>query len=521
MSDSPSPPLSTGLDPRLASLGPGEAIADLVAEGADLQERDLRGVRLPRARLRGAHLERANLTGAHLEGADLREAFLSEANLTGAHLEGADLSQAVLERATLVGTDLSAARLEGATAHLSSWKGGVAVGMRGSGMILDGADLEEVDFTAADLTGAQMVKTQVTRCQWEDARLDNGLAHLSSWTDCTVTGMRAPRIDWSGTFLAGLIGTGVDLRGANLRGARFKGGALASCRMEEADFRGAEIEGTDLSRSTAHGGWGLEGELGNRLRDAGARVRRPGEVPWLTATETFTIALSWASSLALVTALLGGPGVPDDRRQGDHRDVSSRQGPPNLAPTAEEEIARSPSQGAQSSSISQGTSSASSDGSPEDGPDVKDPGGDALEGAGYDLTGVRARRDGDHLHMRFWLLQEMPLNEPRNITFHIDDGGKGVDVSVLTPKGEGEVEIRASGSPPVTLMDGWERLGDGFGVDLNLASLGALLNQGSPLVLSRIQVCCRSGPQKRPLDEVSGTLRVKAAVGSSLAPKQK
>ena len=106
--------------------GLAAALADAVANNAnlrdtDLSDTDLLGVDLSGANLSGANLSGANLRSADLLGADLRSADLGNANLRGADLCGADLRWANLRGANLRGADLCDATLR---------KGEVLVGLR-------------------------------------------------------------------------------------------------------------------------------------------------------------------------------------------------------------------------------------------------------------------------------------------------------------------------------------------------------------------------------------------------------
>ena len=88
------------------------AIAQAIADKANLAGANLAG-----ANLAGANLAGANLSGANLSRADLYGANLAGANLAGANLAGANLAGASLSRANLSGADLSRADLSGANLY--------------------------------------------------------------------------------------------------------------------------------------------------------------------------------------------------------------------------------------------------------------------------------------------------------------------------------------------------------------------------------------------------------------------
>jgi hypothetical protein len=78
-----------------------EALANAVADGANLRSANLRRANLRSANLVGADLVGADLRSANLVGADLRRANLRRANLVGADLRSANLRRANLRRANL------------------------------------------------------------------------------------------------------------------------------------------------------------------------------------------------------------------------------------------------------------------------------------------------------------------------------------------------------------------------------------------------------------------------------------
>ena len=74
-----------------------------VGLNANLEDADLRNVRLNGANLSKASLTDAYLEGAELSGANLYRAYLIRADLRGTNLSGADLSEADLTDANLSG----------------------------------------------------------------------------------------------------------------------------------------------------------------------------------------------------------------------------------------------------------------------------------------------------------------------------------------------------------------------------------------------------------------------------------
>ncbi len=83
----------------------------VIADGANFSEADLRDVEAQEARLIAANLSHADLQGADLTGASLMGANLQEANLQDVSLQGADLREVQLRGANLAGTNLAGALL--------------------------------------------------------------------------------------------------------------------------------------------------------------------------------------------------------------------------------------------------------------------------------------------------------------------------------------------------------------------------------------------------------------------------
>lgn len=133
--------------------------------GANLEHKNLEGVRLRgkslheaslrKARLVGARLDRTDLSGANLADADLRGAHLREAKLTGAWLARADLRGADLEGADLRGASLPDAKLQRANLEITSFKSSCLTGANLRGARVTGADFAFAVLTGADVRGAQ------------------------------------------------------------------------------------------------------------------------------------------------------------------------------------------------------------------------------------------------------------------------------------------------------------------------------------------------------------------------------
>ena len=118
-----------------------------------MDERDLTGVDLRKARLRDTRFTRADLSRADLSGTDgFRAKFVSarlaETKFDGARLTDSDFTKANLTGASLINADLRRAKLFRAVLH---------------GANLTGARLRGADLINADLSGALWTDGK-TRC---------------------------------------------------------------------------------------------------------------------------------------------------------------------------------------------------------------------------------------------------------------------------------------------------------------------------------------------------------------------
>jgi len=113
---------------------------------SNLQEANLRLVRLQKSNLFFANLQRANLTKTRLQEADLRYAELQGANLRLARLQEADL-----RRTRLQGANLQYARLQGANLR----------GANLQGALFWATELWDADVREAKLKGAIFYETKI------------------------------------------------------------------------------------------------------------------------------------------------------------------------------------------------------------------------------------------------------------------------------------------------------------------------------------------------------------------------
>jgi uncharacterized protein YjbI with pentapeptide repeats len=177
---------------RWRSHNPG---AEIDLRGADLREADLHMADLSRADLSGANLTRsnladawlcdANLTEANLLQASLGEAKLMNANLTKATLRAAHLGRASFANAISREADLSFAVFAGGPTSLQECDFTSAIltnvnfdDIRGSGVVMRGAQLNGANFHRAKLDGvnfigAQLMDTSFTNCDLSGADFSN------------------------------------------------------------------------------------------------------------------------------------------------------------------------------------------------------------------------------------------------------------------------------------------------------------------------------------------------------------
>lgn len=151
----------------------GASWADWIVEGSDFSEADLSDISLsgscPGICLRGSLLTNAHLDGVNLYGAVLSGVDLRDASLVGAVLEEAECSQAnffnticrdanaagaVFENAVCLGADfrnavLTGVSFDGCQARVADFRSAVL-----GGSSFREADLGESDFTGAEIGGA-------------------------------------------------------------------------------------------------------------------------------------------------------------------------------------------------------------------------------------------------------------------------------------------------------------------------------------------------------------------------------
>jgi uncharacterized protein YjbI with pentapeptide repeats len=232
----------------------GRSLAGIDLCGADLSDMDLSGIDLTGAFLENAILARANLSSARmsravLAGADMSEVDLSEADLIEANLGDANLRSAKLDGASIAGailnkSDLTGASLPGVTfeaADLSDviFDGANLAKVKLDKVILKGNQLRGCDFREATLTHAMLLDVDLRSANFANAKLEN-----VALMRCTLDGASFLKADLRGLRLF----EPCTFVGADLRGALIDGATLRQTDFTRADFSGATMISSDLSK---------------------------------------------------------------------------------------------------------------------------------------------------------------------------------------------------------------------------------------------------------------------------------
>lgn len=195
--------------------------------------------------LRGYDLRGEDFSGLEIRERDFSEQDLSEARFDGARLSnvtfrGAVLTGAGFARAVLDGVDLSRARAGGADFRGASFRRCRAVEARFSGARLESARLSACDLSRADMYRLAAVDLKMDKVSLAGAVLGEGL----------LQGARLDEVDFSGGDLRGsdfslsILKT-VDFRETRLDRARFLGTAgLSTEQKQYLRARGASVGGS-------------------------------------------------------------------------------------------------------------------------------------------------------------------------------------------------------------------------------------------------------------------------------------
>ncbi|EYF05091.1 DUF2169 family type VI secretion system accessory protein [Chondromyces apiculatus] len=220
--------------------------------------------RVAEAHAAGFSLARQDLSGADLSGMDLRGIDLTDAFLENAILARANLGVARMARAVLAGADLSEADFSGADLSEANLGATNARNAR-----LDGATLREATLSKADLTGASLHGISFELADLSDVVLDGATLTRTSFDKCILKGNQLRGCDLRESTFVHAILAEVDLRSANLAGARMDQAAFLKCTLDGASLLGADLRGMRLAEPCSFIGADLRGARieGSTLRE--------------------------------------------------------------------------------------------------------------------------------------------------------------------------------------------------------------------------------------------------------------
>ncbi len=177
--------------------------ANIDLRGAELADRDLRGIDLNRANLGFADLQGAKLEGASLHRASLRSADLTAADLSGADLSAAALTDAQMRHVEMVGTRMTGAKLTRAA--------------------LTSSDADRADFERANLRFANLRACSLSHTNFRRADLHG--------TDFSMAKLRESNLQEANLVEANL--SSAEMVGADLSHARLGATILVGVRLVE------------------------------------------------------------------------------------------------------------------------------------------------------------------------------------------------------------------------------------------------------------------------------------------------
>ncbi|MBK9263894.1 MAG: DUF2169 domain-containing protein [Polyangiaceae bacterium] len=238
-----------------AAYAEGRSFARVDLCGADLSDMDLRGIDLTDAFLENATLARANLSGANmarvvLAGADVSETNLAQTDLSDANLGEANLRSAMLDDTNLRGAILTKADFTGASLRNVTFEMANL-----SNVVLDGATLTKTRFDKCILSGNQLrgcdlrestfIHSMFVDVDFRSANFANAIAEHASFVRCIMDGASFLQANLRGMRLA----PPCSFVGANFRGAALDAATLRECDFSLADFSGATLNSSDLTKA--------------------------------------------------------------------------------------------------------------------------------------------------------------------------------------------------------------------------------------------------------------------------------
>jgi uncharacterized protein YjbI with pentapeptide repeats len=216
----------------------------LSMQGWDLTGVDLSALALRGAKLAAAWLESAKLVGTDLTDSDLDAAVLAHADLTRAVLRGASLKRANLGAACLahakLGPETTSDRGVDACGAIFADADLTHADLRA--ITLDGADLMNCKIAHADLAFASAREFNFLQCDLSHASFQGADLTRSNFVEVDLSGVDFSAARLSQVSFVNCQGAGVGFRRADLSRAIFAMG----CRLQAADFEGADLSGANL-----------------------------------------------------------------------------------------------------------------------------------------------------------------------------------------------------------------------------------------------------------------------------------
>lgn len=209
--------------------------------GLYLAKANLFRANLPGVDLSGSVLTQANLERAVLKEGNLVKAKLDQANLIGVDLEGGNLSQSNLTGAELAGVNLTGANLSESQLFNAKFGGAKVPFANFENAVLRGADLshlrgQEVNFQQADLRNAVLWNVIIPSSNFSSAQLGFGLDVHSDYTEG----------DFDQAKLIAFYCEECNFTGAWFKQAKVLNSSFIRSNLQNADFRGANLTGTNL-----------------------------------------------------------------------------------------------------------------------------------------------------------------------------------------------------------------------------------------------------------------------------------
>lgn len=201
-------------------------------ENLDIENADFSRGDLVHAKLIGANLPSVRFHAARLQNVDLSQATLTGlvarcADFSGSTLEGASLDRAKLERSRLTG-------------------------VKGKGLIMNGALLLHSDFRDSEFNGVKFKSVTIVGTSFERAEMQGA--------------------DFANSFLDDVDFTGADLTGAKFTSAELQSVVLTGAKLDDVDFEdtyfnNVDLRGADLSKTNID-----EAQLGGAYCDDATTV---------------------------------------------------------------------------------------------------------------------------------------------------------------------------------------------------------------------------------------------------------